>query len=152
VANQIYTRRSDVLKRRIVSGPFPAFKGLEVETRQTAEGPVDVITAGSPTWPDIDLKACEIFLNDSGRPAFLAEYQHDFSASEQGRVIPEYDEALHVITWSEFQAVYGSPYIPEHWRREVGHDVGFTEAHQSAWTWIATSAMNGPLPGLVFRY
>lgn len=152
VANQIYTRKTDVLKRRICKPPIPAFAGLQVETRQTERGPQEVITAGSPTWPDIDLKACETFLNDSGRAAFLAEYQHDFSASEQGRVIPEYDESIHVITWSDFKLIFGLPYIPEHWEREVGHDVGFTEAHQSAWTWIATSAMNSALPRMRFRY
>lgn len=152
VFNQIVTRKTDILSHRIVSGPFPAFDGLQLETRQTDRGPREIIVSGSPTWPDIDRNACQKFLDDSGRAAFLAEYQHDFTASEQGRVIPEYDEALHVITWSDFARVYGVCYIPEHWRREVGHDVGFTEAHQSAWTWIATSAINSALSAKCFRY
>ena len=152
VFNQIVTRKTGVLANRRVSGPFPAFAGLQLETRQTDNGPRDIIVGGSPTWVDMDRNACQQFLNKSGRPAFLAEYQHDFSASEQGRVIPEYDEALHVITWSDFERVYGVRYIPEHWRRECGHDIGFTRAHLSAWTWIATSAMNSGLPGKRFRY
>jgi hypothetical protein len=152
VANRIYTRKSGILAKRIVSGPFRAFEGLQVEMRQTQDGPRDVITAGAPTWPDIDLQACQKFLDDSGRAAFLSEYQHDFSEIEQGRVIPEYDEALHVITWSQFERVFGARHIPAHWQREVGHDVGFTRDHLSAWVWIATSAANAPLPGLRFRY
>ena len=152
VFNQILTRKTSVLSRRIVSGPFPAFEGLQVEHRVTDKGPRNVIVAGRPTWPDFDLAACQKFLDDAGREAFLAEYQHDFSAIEEGRVLPEYDESLHVITWSQFAAVFGQRQIPAHWQRDCGHDVGFTTGHQSAWTWIATSAMNSKIPGLRFRY
>jgi len=152
VANRIYTRRSGLLAKRIVSGPFVAFQGLQIETRQTKDGPRDLIIAGRPTWSDIDLEACQKFLDDSGRSAFLSEYQHDFSEIEQGRVLPEYDEKLHVITWSMFERVFGCRYIPAHWERDLGHDVGFSRDHLSAWAWIATSAANSPLPGLRFRY
>ena len=152
VFNKILTHKASVLSRRIVSGPYPAFNDLEIEFRQTETGPRNVITAGEPTWPDMDLAACQKFLDDSGRESFLAEYQHDFAADEQGRVIPEYDEARHVIGWSDFERVFGARRIPEHWLCEVGHDVGFTSGHLSAWTWIATSAQNSRLPGLRFRY
>jgi len=152
VFNQILTRRTSVLTVRRESGPFPAFEGLRIEARQTDEGQRSVIVEGRPTWPDIDLAACQKFLDNSGLEAFLAEYQHDFAASEQGRVIPEYDEAVHVITWSQFEAVFGERRIPEHWLCEAGHDVGFTAGHLSAWTWIATAAMNSRLPGARFRY
>lgn len=152
VFNQIVTRRTGILSRRIVSGPFPAFQDLEIETRQTDQGPRNVIVKGSPTWADFDLAACQKFLDDAGEPAFRAEYQHDFSAIEEGRVIPEYDESVHVITWSQFAKVFKAPVIPKHWDREIGHDIGFTEGHQSAWTWIATSAANSRIPGKRFRY
>lgn len=152
VLNQILTRRTGVLGRRIVSGPFPAFRDLEIDTRQTEQGPRNVIVKGSPTWADFDLAACQKFLDDAGREAFLAEYQHDFSAIEEGRVIPEYDESVHVITWSQFASLYDTHKIPSHWDREVGHDVGFTKGHQSAWTWITISAENSKRPGLRFRY
>lgn len=152
VFNQIVERRTSVLSRRIVSGPFPAFEGLEIEPRITPTGMRNTIAAGRPTWEAMDLAACQKFLDDSGRESFLAEYQHDFSAIEQGRVLPEYNEAVHVITWAEFAAVYGARQIPKHWRRDCGHDVGFTEGHQSAWTWITTAAANSRMPGLRFRY
>lgn len=152
VFNQILERKTSVLSRRIVSGPFPAFENLKIELRQTEQGPRNVIVDGHPTWDDFDLNACQKFLDDAGREAFLAEYQHDFSAIEQGRVLPEYDESIHVITWSQFEQVFGARRIPDHWKRDCGHDVGFTEGHQSAWTWVATSAMNSKIPGLRFRY
>lgn len=152
VFNQIVTRKTSVLSRRIISGPYPAFKDLEIEHRQTEQGPRNVIVGGTPTWGDFDLAACQKFLDDSGMEAFYAEYQHDFTASEQDRVIPFYDESLHVITWSQFESIFGARRIPSHWLCEVGHDVGFTKGHLSAWTWIATSAQNSRLPGLRFRY
>lgn len=148
VANLVYTRKTDVLARRITSGPFKAFDDPVIEK----QGERNVIISGTPTWPDIDMVAVQKFLDDSGLDAFLAEYQHDFAASEQGRVIPEYDESLHVITWSSFARMFGSRYVPAHWNVMVGHDVGFTEGHLSAWTWIATSAANTRLPGKLFRY
>lgn len=152
VFNQIVTRKSSVLSRRRVSGPFVAFKDLRIETRSTDDGPREVIIKGAPTWSDMDLDACQKFLDDSGRKAFLAEYQHDFSAIEESRVISEYDESLHVITWSQFKEVFGARYIPQHWERACGLDIGYTEGHISAWTWIATSAANSTEPGLRFRY
>lgn len=152
VLNQILSRKTSVLSRRIVSGPYPAFNDLVIETQQTDKGPRNVIVSGTPTWPDMDLAACQKFLDDSGRESFLAEYQHDFSLFEQGRVIPEYDEARHVIAWSDFERVFGVARIPSHWLCECGHDVGFTAGHLSAWTFIATSARNSVLPGLRFRY
>lgn len=152
VFNQIVTRKTTLLSRRIVSGPFPAYLDVQIEHRQTDDGPRDLIVGGTPTWTDFDQAACQKFLDDTTKEAFLAEYQHDFKASEQGRVIPEYDEARHVISWSQFESVYGVRRIPMSWLCEVGHDVGFTSGHLSAWTWIATSAQNSRLPGLRFRY
>lgn len=152
VFNQIVTRKTSLLSRRIVSGPFPAYEDLVLEMQQTDDGPRDMIVKGRPTWAHFDTTACQKFLDDTTREAFLAEYQHDFAASEQDRVIPEYDEARHVITWSQFESVFGMRFIPEHWERELGHDVGFTKGHLSAWTWLAASAANSPLPGMRFRY
>lgn len=152
VVNRIHTRKIDILAERITNGPIPAFKDLEIEVRQTDDGPRNIIVAGEPTWEHLDIKACQRFLNDSGRERFLAEYQHDFHAIEQGRVIPEYDEDVHVISWSQFEKVFGCRYIPKRWNIDIGHDVGFTVGHQSAVTWIATSGMASAQPNMKFRY
>jgi hypothetical protein len=151
VANRVKNRTSGLLNRRIATDVIPAFNDLQVEFKQTEHGPRHMIVGGKPTWPDMDLEAVQKFLDDSGLEAFMAEYQHDFSAFEQGRVIPEYDEH-HVIRWSDFKSIFDVDFIPEHWRIELGHDVGFTTGHISAWTWIATSAMNSKLPSKRFRY
>jgi len=155
VFNQIFTRRTSILTKRLISGPYPAFLDLEKEAirlRQTDNGPEYYIDGGRPAWPGIDLEECEKFLNDSGPESFLAEYQHDFSAIEEGRVLPEYDENVHVITWSQFANKFNARAIPAHWEREIGHDIGFTTGHLSAWTWVACAAQNSGLAGRMFRY
>ena len=45
----------------------------------------------------------------------MAEYQHDFTGEQHDRVLPEYDDRvlrLHVITWSQYEAMYGHRRIP----------------------------------------
>ena len=148
VANLIHTRKVGLLSRRVETPVVPAFEGLVIEKRNN----LDTIVAGSPTWADMDIAACQKFLNDSGREAFLAEYQHDFAATDRARVLPEYDRDLHVITWAQFRAKFQAEHIPSHWQTDLGLDVGFTHEHLSVWTWLATAAANSPLPGKRFRF
>lgn len=169
VFNQILTRKSGLLSRRVVSGPFPAFEDLEIETQSTDDGMRDVIVGGTPTWPDIDLVACQKFLDDSGRQAFQAEYQHDFSAAYRGAVFPEWDELYHVITWAEFVSFYGriacgckeehpahtickNPRIPQTWNLGRGMDWGTTQAHPCVNMWVARPAERDQLNDSVFVY
>lgn len=152
VLNLALTRKRDLLQRRIAKGPYPAFKDLKIEVISTPDGPINHIKRGSPTWPGIDMREVQRFLDDSGKDLFLAEYQHDFSAIQQRLVISEYDETVHIITWSQFQKVFGARHIPQHWHRGVGHDIGYTKEHLSSWSFIATSALNSRLPNMRFLY
>ena len=154
VANLIYSGKTDVLARRIESGAHPAFSEIEIDS-YTDEGtgkPRHLITHAVPTWEYFDIDSAQQFLDDSGRDGFLAEYQHDFSADQQDRVIPEYDERVHVITWSQFEAKFGTRHIPPHWYCGLGLDLGYSNTHLSAWTWETVSAKNSALPGKWFRY
>ena len=67
-------------------------------------------------------------------------------------MLPEYDERVHVISWSQFARVFGARYITAHWQVGLGYDIGYTEGHLSAASWIATSAANSKLPNKRFRY
>lgn len=156
VLNKIYTGRERVLTHRTVSkfagveGPVPALLNLRYER----QGLHDVIVAGTPTWKHFDLDACKEFLAKSGLKAFLAEYQHDLRASEEGLVLPEFDPEVHVITWSEFQAVYGVRGIPSSWVKDVGLDWGSTglDAHPTVTSAVTTSGEESRLPGMHFLY
>ena len=169
VFTQIVERRTSVLSKRVVSGPYPAFRGLELELRHEEDGPRHIIVGGLPTWKDIDLAACQKYLDDSGRDAFLAEYQHDFSARATGSVFPEWDELYHVITWSEFVRFFGreacgcqvehdaeapchAPHIPFTWNLGRGMDWGTTPDHPCVTVWAARPTGRHALNDSVFIY
>lgn len=162
VASQIVYRKTDILSERTVIGEkagykrgVPAFKELELGTVTKADGNVVWdITHAVPTWQYFNIEDARNFLSLSGKEAFLAEYQHEFT-SRSGKVIPNYDEAAQVITWSEFEKVFGVRYIPPHWRAVCGVDVGFSDGmhpHYSAWSFIAVAGMNSKLPNAHFVY
>ena len=162
VASQIVYRKTDILSERTVIGEksghrkgVPAFKELTLDTVTQPDGNVRwEITHAIPTWEYFNIEDARNFLALSGKEAFLAEYQHEFT-SRSGKVIPNYDEASQVITWSEFEKVFGTRYIPPHWRAVCGVDVGFSDGmhpHYSAWTFIAVASMNSKMPNAHFVY
>jgi len=103
----------------------------------------------------LNIQKAQKFLNNSGLETFRAEYQNEFDQFKSGRVIPEYNEELQIITWSQFEAVFGERRIPQDWKCKAGLDVGYSEGqypHYSAWDFFTTSAMNSEVPGLIFLY
>ncbi len=148
IFNRIVTNQVGVLANRRISGPHPAVEGLVTERR----GLRDVITDGDPTWAYLGLTDCQKFIDASGLPAFLAEYQHDLEAVQRGLVIPEFRNDVHVIGWSHFQAVYGKRVVPDHWEVKVGLDWGSTSGHPCVVSAIATSSEDSALPGFNFLF
>jgi hypothetical protein len=157
VLNQILTGKSDALAERKVIGPTPAFNHLEISSDIDDTGKLRHIIEPSslPSWSGLDIRRAQKFLNDSGLDTFKAEYQNEFDQFRSGRVIPEYNEKVQIITWSQFESVFGERRIPAHWKIKVGLDVGYSEGHYphySAWDFFATSGTNSPFPGLRFLY
>jgi hypothetical protein len=152
VLNQILTRRSDVLSERVVSGPVKAFEDLELEMDDV--GRVWTIESGVPTWPDIDMAKARRFLAKSGKSAFMAEYQHDFSSDQTERVLNNWDDDVHAITKSQFAAVFGTHQIPRRWYKYVGNDWSRTKSayHANVAAFVAVSGQSERLPGFVFMY
>jgi hypothetical protein len=150
IFNQIVTGNINLLARRRQTPVVPAIYDLQIERQGTR----DIIVGGTPAWEGFDLKAAQKALDDSAYSAFMAEYQHDFASTQEGLIVPEFNEAVHVISWSEFQSVYGSRSIPEHWQKEAGLDWGSSglHAHPTAVSFIATAAEDSALPGLYFLY
>ena len=156
VLNQIYTGTSDALSDRTVIGVTKAFTHLNVTTEMIEGRMRHTIQPDSvPSWSGFDIKKAQKFLNASGLNTFLAEYQNELDRYRSGKVIPEYNEQVQVITWSEFEQVYGTRSIPTHWKVKVGLDVGYSEGqypHWSAWVFVAASAKNSALPDRLFVY
>jgi len=153
--NQIYTGKTDVLSDHHPS-VYPAFEDdlvIEPKTDPATGKRSYEILSGTPTWEGMDLEDALVNLNKSGLEAFYAEYQHDFSLDKSELVLPEYDDTVHVITWSQFEEMFGTRYrVPEHWQAGVGLDLGYTKTHLSAWTWMAVSAEDSKLPFAYFVY
>lgn len=76
----------------------------------------------------------------------------DWNVRQRGNIYPAWSDGYsghHVITWSQFAEVYGSPRIPDHWRGACGQDWGFDpDPCATVWNW--TAGENGPLPGAIF--
>ncbi len=158
VMNRILTRTSSVLavRRVIGGGVVPAFHDdLVIEFEQTEHGPRHIIKSGTPTWTDMNITKCQVFLDRSGIDAFNAEYMHRLEATLEERVLPEYDDRdllLHVISWDMFEKLYGMRRIPSDWPADIGLDIGYTGKHLSSWTFMTRVPEGYPLAGSVFRY
>lgn len=159
VLYQIYTGKEVVLTARVNTKPVPAFIDLRTE-RRVVDGIIcDIIISGEPTWPWYDTKRAQEEINTIGLSAFLAECQHEVDQDIADLILPEFSEQVHLITWEEFNAVYGLPTdnrdLPTHWRRYVGHDWGSSgveKGHANVVGWVGVAAANARHPGTAFFY
>lgn len=82
----------------------------------------------------------------------------DWQIQIRGDILYTYSEPHTVISWSQFERVFGERSIPTHWRLGVFLDVGTTEGHPNVTSWFATAAENSPVvdgvktAGMVFLY
>ncbi|MFL6207446.1 MAG: hypothetical protein ACJ74W_01275 [Pyrinomonadaceae bacterium] len=153
VLNQIFERRVDVLSERQESGPVKAFEQLELAPDPVHAGK-HVIASATPTWGGLDMRAARVYLADSGRAAFMAEYQHEFDVDKSEYVLRNWRDDVHVITWSKFAAVFGQPSIPDRWFKYGFNDWARTktERHANVAGFVTVSGQNEPLPGVIFLY
>lgn len=155
--SQVINRKCDLFSQRTVigGGPVKSFNKLQLEQEHLPNGQIRwTIVSCEPNWKYFNIADAQSFLARSGKEAFLAEYQHEFN-NKRGKVISNYDPDAQIITWSEFERVYGTRYIPQHWRSAVGLDVGYSDGmhpHYSAWMFLAVAAMNTAYPGAHFIY
>lgn len=157
VMNQIYTGISDALAERTVIGVTKAFTTLDVDSAFDESQRIKhlILPTSVPSWEGFDIKKAQKFLNASGLDTFLAEYQNELNRQKAGKVIPEYNEAVQIITWSDFERIYGTRNIPAHWKCKVGLDIGYSDGqfpHWSAWVFVTAAAANSPLPNKIFVY
>lgn len=159
VMNMIHTGKSGALAARTTIGVSNAFE--EFEEYKHYESYVDekenrirwrILPAAVPTWRGVDVPDAQKFLDDSSIETFLAEYQNNFEHLKTEKVVHEYNERRHIITWDDFEKLFGVRYIPQHWRAACGIDIGFSENSLTAWAFVATSAQNSPLPARYFLY
>lgn len=104
---QLVDGRADYLAERVVSGPHPAIRGMEVEQVPAADGKYRwQITGGEPTWPYMSLQRCADMLNVEGLRAFRVERQHEYEAREGALWQRAWIERSRVTQAPKLSAIY----------------------------------------------
>jgi hypothetical protein len=159
VMTQIHVGKSDALSERTtigVSNTFVYFRqDIEYQTYlDENDGRVKhkILDTAIATWAGVDIAQAQKFLNDSGLETFIAEYQNSFAHLRTEKVFHEFDEKRHIISWSQFEMLFGSRYVPPHWKAKATADIGYSRKSISAWMFVAASAKNSPLPSHYFCY
>jgi hypothetical protein len=82
----------------------------------------------------------------------------DWQIKERGDILSMWDEDVHVISWSQFERIFGTRYIPDTWPISVYQDWGTTPEHPCVTSWFATAPAKSPtvkgvsMAGAVFLY
>lgn len=154
VLSQILNRETDVMSSRTVIGneqgePQPAFDEVELEPDDERPGSYKIKSA-VPVWGGLDVNAAEVFLSNSGKAAFLAEYLHDLTGDPSEKVLPHWRDEVHVITRTEFARRYGTRTIPFYWGKRWFNDWAKTKTakHANVAGCLSVSAQNTDVPGV----
>src|SRR5262245_52538363 len=151
IMDDTLSRKLDWFHLRHAVGPVNTFKDdLEIEK---VEGRPTIV-AGTPNWARIGRREGQALLDLIGEEAVYRECQNKTSTPAEKLVWTGFDESMHVITWSQFNAVFGHPRIPAHWNLYAGYDAGTTgpDRHPAVFSCAATAAENGPLAGDIFVF
>ncbi len=152
VMYRIQTGQANVLTNRKPTQPIPAVRDLKT-VQQTVDGIVkDIVVSGRPTWRVWDLKRVQNEIDTMGLDAFNRECNHEVEQSKEGVILYNYDDKVHVISESEFAAVYGSLDVWLYWRKKPGNDWARTKTdkHANVAAWLTVSDSNTALPNHTF--
>lgn len=152
VMYRIQMGRSNVLTNRKPTLPVPAVRNPVYEQR-TVNGIVkDIIVSGKPTWRVWTLDRVQNEIDTMGLPAFERECNHEVEASKEGVILYNYDDNVHVISESEFAAVFGRLDMWLSWRKKPGNDWARTKTdkHANVAAWLTISPSASPLPHHTF--
>lgn len=152
VMYRIYSNQARVLTNRKPSDPIPAVYDLVTEQR-TVDGIVkDVYVSGTPSWSAWTVDRIQDEIDTEGLESFLVEMQHEVGQSKTGLILHQYNDAVHVISESEFASVYGSLDVWLTWRKKATNDWARTKTdkHANVAGWWTVSSENTILPNHKF--
>lgn len=99
--------------------------------------------------PYLDQEEYELSLRELD-PVTRAQLRRgDWQITVRGDILYMWSEPHVIITWSQFERVFGTRHIPLHWKLGVFQDWGTTEGHPCVTKWFATAAENSPMVGEV---
>jgi hypothetical protein len=151
---RVWKQQARVLTNRVFTNPIPAVRDLVTEVRTIGGIVKDVYVSGKPTSRLWDVRRIQAEIDTEGLPAFKKECQHEVDQDREGLVLQNYDDGVHVITLSEFEAVYGVREIPRRWYKYVFNDWARTKTkhHANVAGVVTVSSQNEPLPGCAFLF
>lgn len=154
VMYRIYKQHARVLTYRLKTEPVKAVEDLETKV-ETVDGIVkDIFVSGTPTWKVWDAKRIQEEIESYGLPAFKRECQHEVDESREGLMLHNYNDAVHVISESEFASVYGSLDAWQKWAKWNFNDWSRTKTakHANVAGYITVSSQNTAFPGATFMF
>lgn len=155
VMYRIQKQQVRVLTNRKPTQPIKAVNNLATKV-ETVDGIVkDVFVSGESTWPQVwDAQRIQDEIESEGLPAFLRECQHEVDQDTEGLVLKYYNDAVHVISISQFESIYGTRSMPNYWNKYVFNDWARTKTknHANVAGVLTVSAQNTVLPGIVFLW
>lgn len=144
--------REWLLHRRVLGGGVVnTFQDdLQIEKRERRY----FIMAGTPNWTRIDRTVAQDMLDKFGKDGFMREAQNFVNPTAEEMVWTGFDEKLHVITWEQFAAVFGSSKIPSRWNLYAGYDRGNTgwDRHPAVISVAAVASKDTELAGDIFIF
>lgn len=102
--------------------------------------------------PHLDQTAYEASLAELDEVTRAQLLEGDWQVRQRGNIYRGWSDGYnghHVITWTQFQQVFGERRIPAHWLGACGQDWGF-DPDPCATVWNFVAGDNGPLSGSVF--
>jgi hypothetical protein len=143
-----------VLTNRKPTQPVPAVRDPVYEVRTVNGAVKDCYVSGRSTWKGWDAKRIQDEIDTMGLPAFKKECQHEVDQDTEGLVLQNWNDSAHVISYSQFAAVYGTRDLPFSWYKYVFNDWARTNTkyHANVAGVLTVSAQNTRLPGCVFLF
>lgn len=149
---RIYKGQSKALANRKATKPIPAVRGLKTEQRTMPDGKIkDVVIAGRCTWRVWNLARVQDEIDTMTLPVFLTEMQHEVEQSNEGRFHKKYDDDVHAISHSQFDAVFGRDAWKD-WHKVAFSDWARTKTkkHANIAGYLAVSNQNTRYPAMTF--
>lgn len=155
VRYRVEKQHVQILTARKPTVAVPAVRGLTWERKTTPDGIIqDIVTGGKCTWRVWNLQRVQDEINMYGIDAFQREMQHEVEAPIEGLLFKTWNDAVHVISESEFEAVYGTRKMPKTWPKEWANDWARTKTarHANVAFWRTVSSQSSPVPGATFIF
>lgn len=154
VMYRIHKGHARVLTNRKPTVPIPAVRDLVTEIRMVDGIMKDVFISGESTWQAWDARRIQDEIDSEGLPAFSLECQHEVEQNREGLVLANWRDDIHVISWSEFNAMYKTNGIPARWYKYAANDFSETKSayHANVVSFVTVAGQYEPLPGAVFMF